>query len=116
MAVKNYVLAIPLTSIASSTVGGTYAAINPTGLPNACFELRITNNSNKDITISYDGINDHEYLPTASAALQIYGQQGAQPSSFIANFAKGTVIWVKGTAGTGNIYLSGFYLPTNTVV
>lgn len=112
MAVKNSVLAIPLASAASSGVSGTYLAINATGLPNACFKIRITNNSTKDITISYDGINDHEYLPTAFAALDVYAQPGAQPNNFIANFAKGTVVWVKGTAGTGNIYLSGFYLPS----
>jgi len=111
MAVKNKVLAIPLTNVASSTLGASYLPINATGLANPCFLIRITNASNKDVTISYDGVNDHEYLVSATF-MDINAQTNSQPNTNIANFATGTVVYVKGTAGTGIIYLSGYYQPT----
>lgn len=104
----NRVNAIPLTSIASSTVGSTYAAINATGLPDACFMIRINNDSTKDVTVSYDGTNDHEFI-IAGDFLQVDAQNNARPNNFTALFPKGMVVYVKGTAGTGNVYLSGYY-------
>jgi hypothetical protein len=108
MAVRNSIFAIPLTSLASATgISATYAAINPLGLPQACWKLRITNDTDEDVTISYDGINNHEYL-IAGDILEVYAGSQGQPNNFLCNFAKGTVVWVKGTTGTGTAYLSGF--------
>lgn len=116
MAVKNYVLAVPLSSLASTGFSGTYAAINATGLPQACWMIRLTNNSDQDATISFNGSTDNEFIPKATSR-EIYAQASMQPNGYIANFAKGTVVWVKGTAGmTGSIYLSGYYNPTDKVV
>lgn len=116
MAVKNYVLAVPLKSLASTSFGGTYTAINSTGLPQACWMICLTNNSDQDATISYDGTNDHEFIPKGTSR-EIYAQASMQPNGYIANFAKGLVVYVKGTAGmTGSIYLSAYFNPTNTVV
>jgi len=106
MAVRNSVFAIPLTSLESTGITGTYAPINATGLPQACWKLRITNDTDEDVTLSYDGINDHEYLPTTDI-LEIYAGSQGQPNNHLCNFAKGTVIWAKGTTGTGFLYLSG---------
>lgn len=112
MAVKNYVLAVPLTSLASSSFAGSYTAINSAGLPQACWMIRLTNNSDQDATISYDGTHDHEFIPKATSR-EFYAQASMQPNNFIANFAKGLVVYAKGTAGmAGSIYLSGYYNPS----
>lgn len=111
MAVKNKVLAIPLTNIASSTVSSSYQAINATGLANPCFLIRIINASTTNVTVSYDGVTDNEYVIAASS-MDVNAQTNGQPNTSIANFAAGTVVYVKGTAGTGNVYLSGYYQPT----
>lgn len=108
MAVKNSVHAIPLTSIASSTVTGSYQAINPSGLPKPCFLIRIINFSSQAITISYDGVTDHEFLPNGGI-FQFNIQANSQPSSYLANLSIGTIVYIKGTAGTGTVYLSGYY-------
>lgn len=110
MSVKNTVKAIPLTSINSTGVTVTYAAINATGLPNACYIVRINNDSTENITISFDGINDHEFLATTET-LQLTFQGNPQPNGYYAVLPVGTVLWVKGTTGTGFIYLSGYYMP-----
>jgi hypothetical protein len=109
MAVKNSVKAIPLTNIESTAVTGTYALA--TTLPNACFLLKIINNSDEDITVSFDGVNDADFIPTLATALY-NAQTNSQPNNFIANFAQGTPVWVKGTTGTGYVYISGLYSPS----
>lgn len=107
MSLANFFKPIVLKSIASSTVSGTYAAINPDGTEKPCLGITILNHSSQDITISFDGIHDHDYLPTGNSTS--IGVIPAQPMNNGASLAKGTIIYVKGTAGTGNIYLSGFY-------
>ena len=108
MAISNFVFPVPLTSIDSVGVSGTYAAINAGGLPNACFQIKIVNNSTKDVTVSWDGTNDHDYIPTLSTATFPF-QSNAQPNAAQAQVRKGTTIYVKGTAGTGLVYLMGYY-------
>lgn len=106
---KDTVKALVLTSIASATIGASYAAINPNGAEGSCFFLRIVNDSNQSITISYDGINDNEFL-LADTFLEIGTQTNSQPNARFALFSKYTKVYVKGTAGVGNIYLSGYYV------
>ncbi|HVW99252.1 MAG TPA: hypothetical protein VHA52_02260 [Candidatus Babeliaceae bacterium] len=108
MGVRNSVQVIPLTSIASSALTADYQSINTEGLANACSIIRITSTSSTDVTISYNGSTDHEYLP-AGGTITLPFQANAQPQSYVANMAAGTIVYVKGAAGTGNIYLSGYY-------
>jgi len=108
MAVRNTVAAIPLTSIDSSTFTGAYQVINTNGTPNPCFLLRLINNSNKDVTVSYDGTNDHEFVP-ANSTSQFPFQSNSVPNNNVALFRQGTKVYVKGSAGTGLVYLAGYY-------
>lgn len=111
MAVKNITQAIGLTSIDSATFTGSYQLINTAGTPNPCFLLKIINNSTKDVTVSYDGTHDNDFVPTLTTAL-LQTQTNAQPNNFINNFAQGTKVYVKSTAGTGSVYLAGYYQPS----
>jgi len=111
MAVKNSVQAIVLTSIDSATFTGAYQAVNTSGLDKNCFMIRIINNSTHDVTVSYDGTHDHDFVPHGTVA-QISFQTNAQPNNFTANLAKGTVVYVKGTAGAGLVYLAGYFQPS----
>ena len=72
---------------------------------------RIINNSTDDVTVSYDGTNDHEYVPKATV-VQLSFEANAQPNNFVSVLQIGTRVYVKGTAGTGNIYLSGYFNPS----
>ena len=103
MEAKNAVLPIPMTSFNTTGLTTSFKVINTNGLDEACDILRITNDSNRDITISYDGTNNHDFL--------ILGQVLQLPTPVgRSNFAKETKLYVKGSgAGTGSIYLSGYY-------
>jgi hypothetical protein len=105
--VKNPLMPIEMTSFDSSVMTAGYKVINADGLDEACCVLRITNDSTLDVTISFDGTKDHDYLCTGDV-LQI----SAPPSlTDRANFAKGVKVYLKGAAGQGCIYLSGYYRP-----
>ncbi len=100
-----------MTSIASSTFTGSYQAINSTGTTEPCIIYKIVNNSTVDVTISLDGTNDHDFVPTASAC--VYDNNaGRQPINELALLAKGQVVYVKGSAGTGSVYLVGIMNPS----
>ncbi len=111
MAVKNTIKAIPYSAIAATTLSAVYQPFSLSGLPAACFMLRINNLSNSVITISYDGTNDHDQIDTRDT-LQVYGGWGSsQPNNNTALWSKGQLVYVKGTVGTGTITLCGYYQP-----
>jgi hypothetical protein len=106
---QNSVKPFPLSNVLSSTVTSIYAPLNGTGFVEAPFFIRIINASTMAITVSYDGINDHEFL-AANTVFELPSQTNSQPNAQIALFPKYTVVYIKGTAGTGSIYLSGYYV------
>lgn len=109
MAFVNKATPIALSSIDSATFTGAYQLLSATaGLPQACTQLHIVNNSNVSVTISYDGVNDHDFLLAASDR-QLYFEANALPNALVACLAKGTKVYVKGAAGVGLVYLSGWY-------
>ncbi len=110
MSVKNIVKAVPLKSIDSANFNGSYMAINAGGLPAACYIIRVSNHSNQPITISYDGVNDHEYL-LATTDLHLTFQGNLRPNAYSATMAVGTVVYVKAAQGVGLVYLSAYYQP-----
>lgn len=111
MSLKNTVKAVPLTSLDSATFTGTFQAINPNGLPQACWQLHMTNLSNRTVFVSLDGTEEADVIAVGST-LTINSQQNMAPNNFVNKFAKGTVIYVSGAAaGTGLVYLAGYYQP-----
>ncbi len=109
---RNYIEAIPLTSIAAGTFTGNYQAINVAGLPNACTLIRITNDTSKDVTISYDGVVAHDYMRTGDR-LELNLQANSQPNGYASSLKRGTVVYVSAAAGTGSLYLAGYYNSKN---
>lgn len=92
------VKSIQLTGVNSSSLGVTFKSIGDP-LPFACEFIRIVNASDKDITISLDGDLPHDYI-IAGETLEL---------SLDGVFAAGTTFYARGTAGTGAIYLAGYW-------
>ena len=93
-----------LRSIASSTITGTYAPLG-TSFGHPMRLVKIVNNSTMDVTVSFDGINDNDYVPTGSFTLYDLTTNKVLPDTTFV-FQNGTQVYVKGTAGTGNVYLT----------
>jgi len=111
MAFQNKVLPIPLTSIDSATFTGAYQLLSGAGgLTNPAIMLHIANNSNVGVTISYDGSHDHDFL-IAGQQRELEFQTNRSPQNYVSVLAQGTKVYVKGAAGAGLVYLSGWYSP-----
>ncbi len=110
MAVKNSIQSIPAITFNSATLNAlAYQPINVGGLPDACFEITLSNFATTGIIYSFDGITDHGYMES-DQVLPLRGGNGAsQPNNNNALWSKGTVVYVRGTAGVGIIVLSGLY-------
>jgi len=107
---QNYIVPIPLGTIDVTTITAiTWTAFDTGAIPGACFMLRITNDSDSDIFISYDGVGYHEYIASGDR-IEINFQTNSSPSGYVSKVKKGTILYVQGEVGqTGNIYLAGYY-------
>jgi len=100
-------LAEPLRSLAFGSISGTYAAIG-TALAHPAHMILFQNQTNATVTISMDGINDHfTLLANGYFVLDISGNKAASSYGFY--ISKGTIFYVKGTVGSGNVQVSVFY-------
>lgn len=86
----------------SSTFDGTYQTLGDALSAPGCI-VKIVNDSNRDVDISTDGSEDHDFVPQNGFVLYDMRANRAREQYFV--FEKGTQFYVKGTAGTGNVYL-----------
>ena len=101
--------AVVLSQFAASGLTASYQPINASGLSNPCYLIRLVNDSNQSVLISYDGTNDHEYM-LAGTFYDIYGPTNAIQQSHGGQWPQGTIVYVKsGSSGTGVINLSAYY-------
>jgi hypothetical protein len=96
-----------LRSIDSATFTGSYQAVGgPLLYPS--YILKLVNNSTVLVTISIDGINDMDVAPASSFWLYDEGKAGLNAAA--PAMPQGTQIMVKGSAGTGSVYLVSQYI------
>jgi hypothetical protein len=107
MAFTNRIAWETLRSINSTTLNGTYQAVG-SAFANPSYKCKLVNNSTSLVTISIDGLTDIDVAPAGSFWLYdetITAREESLP--------KGTQIFVKGSAGTGLIYLVTQFLVSN---
>jgi len=109
MATKNAVNPLLMKSIDSATMTSSYQAIDSLGIAKACFLLKIVNASSQAVTVSFNGVDDNDFIP-ANLPAEYPSQTNAQPNSWVALWEKGTKVYVKGTAGTGRVYVTGLFV------
>ncbi len=107
MAYSNRVAWETLRSVDSATLAGVYVNLG-TPLLHPGYIVKLVNNSTVLVTISIDGINDMDVAPANSFWLYDEGKVG-RDSAFPA-LPQGTQIMIKGSAGTGLVYLVSQYL------
>jgi hypothetical protein len=101
------VLPETLRSIDSATFTGAYQALG-TALTHNAVLAKFVNNSNILITVSWNGVSDHDVIPAGSFAL--YDITANKPDSTPGFFiGKGTQFYVKAAAGVGLVYLTILY-------
>lgn len=99
-----------LRSINSTGFNGTYQTLG-TPLVNPSYICKLVNASTVLVTISIDGVNDIDVAPANSFWLYDEGKAGL--SSALPALPAGTQFFVKGSAGTGLVYLVTQYVVVN---
>ena|ERR1700679_175193 len=96
-----------LRSIDSSTLSGSYVALGGPFL-HPIRLIKFTNNSTVSVTVSWDGgITDHEILVSGGFLLMDVATNKETSQPF--DIAEHTQMSIKGSAGTGLVYLSAYY-------
>lgn len=110
MSQRNSVYPIVLDSVDTSVIAAdTWTPFNTSGLPEACFFLRITNASQTTVYISFDSEHQHLILG-AGESKKLDFQTNSYPGSFVPKVRRGTVISVQGDPDmAGFVYLAGYY-------
>jgi hypothetical protein len=96
-----------LRSIDSATFTGSYQALG-TPLANPSYICKLVNNSTVLVTISIDGTNDVDVAPAGS--FWLYDESKMGLNAYFPALPAGTQILVKGSAGTGSVYLVSQYI------
>lgn len=96
-----------LRSINSTTFAGSYQALG-TPLVNPAYKVKLVNNSTSLVTISIDGINDIDIAPANS--FWLYDETQSSLPGQGQFLPAGTQIYIKGSVGTGLVYLVVQYI------
>jgi hypothetical protein len=103
--VETKILPDPLRSLNTATLAGAYLPIgDPLDRPIRL--IKFANVSNVTVTVSWDGITDHDILPLGGYVLPITSLQSNVEGSQGIYIAKGTQFYIKGAAGVGFVYLT----------
>jgi hypothetical protein len=95
-------------SIDAATFTGSYQNLG-SALANNASIVKLVNNSTVLVDISVDGVNDHDVAPANS--FWLYDETAnSPPESGSIYIQKGTQYRVKGSAGTGLVYLVVQYI------
>ncbi len=107
MAYTNRITWEPLRSISSAALTGGYDALG-TPLAHPGYIVKMVSTSTTLVTVSIDGSSDIDVCPSNS--FWLYDEGKVDQSSAIPSLPAKTQIFVKGTAGTGTIYLVVQYI------
>ncbi len=101
-------------------LAGTFAILNGptsyliftgTGFQDDIKILKFYNDGTTGITLSYDGVKRDDFLPSKATLiidLQANHADNSAYSSGTKNGRKGQIVYGSGTAGVGNLYISGY--------
>lgn len=96
-----------LRTIDAATLTGSYQALQ-TALAHPSYICKLVNNSTSLVTISINGTSDIDVAPANS--FWLYDESKVGASGSYPSLPQGTQIYVKGSPGTGSIYLVSQYI------
>ena len=99
---------LPIMSFDTASLSGSYQTVG-SPITNSPVLIKFVNNSNVLVTVSWDGVHDHDVLPATSFALYDIGSNKENPENGLYIPAQ-TQYYVKGSAGTGLFYIVLFYI------
>lgn len=100
-----------LRSLAHGSISGSYALVgslfvNPVRL------LKIVNLTDGNLTISYNGVTDHDIIPASSEFLYDISSDKANQAGVL-DIPANSGVWVKGSASVNSVYVVVMYASDN---
>ncbi len=99
----------PLRSIDSATLNGTYQTLG-TPFAHEGYKVKMVNNSTSLVTVSISGAASSDIDVCPGGSFWLYDEGTVGESGDSPALPQGTQIFVKGSAGTGLIYLVVQYI------
>lgn len=111
MSKMNKIRILELDSINANTLDPvTWTPFTAGHLREACFLLRITNRSDAQIFVSFDGANDHEYIPVNGNIEVELPPNATAINNHYPSFKNRTTVYLRGNPfKDGYVFLSGYY-------
>lgn len=107
----NYLQCITMAVFNTASLTGSYAALNGTGFSDDIKVLKVINLGTNGITVSLNGSTDHDFYPPGGYFVLDMQANHTTESPYASGTwrgKKGQIIYGKGTAGTGNLYIIGY--------
>ncbi len=103
-----------LRTLAFGSITANYVAVGAV-LANPISSYKISNDTDVNLLISYDGVNDHEFIASNSFILFDIGANKSTRAEGLF-LSQGDRIFVKqevGAASSGTVYFSAYFASTN---
>ena len=107
----NRLYPLPFSIFEAGTLSNAYQLVTITPFAEPCNLIRLVNNSDVAVMISYDGVNDHDAI-LADRAVTINAQLNKRPTCPHTKFTRGTNVYVKQILGPGKrgfLRVIGYY-------
>lgn len=102
----NRIVPLVCTSVDAATLNpAVFIALKT--LESPALYLKVVNNSNTAVIISYDGTTAHDYL-IAHDTLELNFQTNSIPRAKQVNMAQNTIVYLKGNPGVGLITCTAY--------
>lgn len=95
-----------LLTFDTATLTGSYQFIG--SLPESTRIIKFKNSSSVPVTISWNGVNDHDVLAAGEFTL-LDISSNREVASNVLEIPKGQGFFIKGSAGIGLVYISSYY-------
>jgi len=108
---SNRLYPIPFSLFVAGALTNAYQLITTTPFQEPCNLIRIVNNSDVAIMLSYDGVTDHDVV-MADRTVTINAQLNKRSTCPNTKFARGTKVYIKYILGAGKrgyIRVIGYY-------
>ncbi len=102
------VYAVPVQTVTAASITSSFVATGA-AMPAPIRILKISNTTNADIYVSYDGSTIHDAIPSSSGMVLDFTANKTLPNG---NFlSEGTIVYIKYVIlpTTGNVYVSAYY-------
>ena len=97
----------PLRSLGHASISGTYAGVG-TPFANPVRMLKVNNATDANLTISFDGVTDMDFIFANSAYVFDYATNAVDPVGQLEQ-PLGKRLYVKGSPSTGSVYVTVIY-------